>query len=412
MALWRFILPDTALLSSLLSVQSPSLGDNQSLVFAMTLAVENSTTSADTPEARRYNRIRRWLGIADAVLGFLLLVVLLATNWSGWLRDLAYRGGFQNYTFAVFLYVAMLLPIGKILGIGLDYYSFRLEHRFNLSNQRLRSWIWDEMKGFLVGLVMATIVVELLYFIIRQSPEHWWIITWALFIGLFILMAQIAPVVLFPIFYKFEPLDNEDLKQRLVRLGERAGTRVRGVYKWHLSEKSKKANAALTGLGNTRRIILADTLLDHYSPDEIEAVLAHELGHHVHRHILKSIAVQAGITLLGFWAANAVLHYAIDQRHMFETLSDFANLPLLALVSTILSFLLLPLLNAYSRYNERQADRYCFRSIPSIGPFISSMNKLADQNLAERAPSKWVEWFFHSHPAISKRVEAAQAWQK
>jgi len=412
MVLWRFILPDTALLSYLLSVQSPSLGDNQSLVFAMTLAVENSTTSADTPEARRYNRIRRWLGIADAVLGFLLLVVLLATNWSGWLRDLAYRGGFQNYTFAVFLYVAMLLLIGKIVGIGLDYYSFRLEHRFNLSNQRLRSWIWDEMKGFLVGLVMATIVVELLYFIIRQSPEHWWIITWALFIGLFILMAQIAPVVLFPIFYKFEPLDNEDLKQRLVRLGERAGTRVRGVYKWHLSEKSKKANAALTGLGNTRRIILADTLLDHYSPGEIEAVLAHELGHHVHRHILKSIAVQAGITLLGFWAANAVLHYAIDQRHMFETLSDFANLPLLALVSTILSFLLMPVLNAYSRYNERQADRYCFRSIPSIGPFISSMNKLADQNLAERAPSKWVEWFFHSHPAISKRVEAAQAWQK
>jgi len=378
----------------------------------MTLAATNGTPAVDTPEARRYNRIRRWLGIADAVLGFLLLVVLLATNWSGWLRDLAYRAGFQNYTFAVFLYVAMLLLIGKILGLGLDYYSFRLEHRFNLSNQKLRSWIWDEIKGFLVGLIMATIVVELVYFVIRQSPEHWWIITWALFIGLFILMAQIAPVVLFPIFYKFEPLDNEELKQRLVRLGERAGTRVRGVYKWHLSEKSKKANAALTGLGNTRRIILADTLLDRYSPDEIEAVLAHELGHHVHRHILKSIAVQAGITFLGFWAANAALHYAIDRRHMFETLSDFANLPLLALVSTILSFLLIPLLNAYSRYNERQADRYCFRSIPSIGPFISSMNKLADQNLAERAPSKWVEWFFHSHPAISKRVEAAQAWQK
>jgi STE24 endopeptidase len=388
------------------------LRDNQWLAPAMTLATTNGSPAVDTPEARRYNRIRRWLGIADAVLGFLLLVVLLATNLSGWLRDLAYRAGFQNYTFAVFLYVAMLLLIGKILGLGLDYYSFRLEHRFNLSNQKLRSWIWDEIKGFLVGLIMATIVVELVYFIIRQSPEHWWIITWALFIGLFILMAQIAPVVLFPIFYKFEPLDNEDLKQRLVRLGERAGTRVRGVYKWHLSEKSKKANAALTGLGNTRRIILADTLLDHYSPDEIEAVLAHELGHHVHRHILKSIAVQAGITLLGFWAANAVLHYAIDRRHMFETLSDFANLPLLALVSTILFFLLIPMLNAYSRHNERQADRYCFRSIPSIGPFVSSMNKLADQNLAERTPTKWVEWFFHSHPAISKRVAAAQAWEK
>src|SRR5438132_8461379 len=378
----------------------------------MSFAGENTTVPADSPEARRYNRIRRWLGIADAVLGLALLVLLLATNWSGWLRDLAYRGAFQNYSFAVFLYVGMLLLIGKILGLGLDYYGFRLEHRFNLSNQKLQSWIWDETKGFLVGLVMATVVVELLYFIIRQSPEHWWLIAWVLFTSLFVLLAQIAPVVLFPIFYKFEPLENEDLKERLVRLSERAGTRVRGVYKWRLSEKSKKANAALTGLGTTRRIILADTLLDHYSQDEIEAVLAHELGHHVHRHILKSIAVQAWSTLFGLRAAHAVLHYAMDQRHMFETLSDFANLPLLALVSTVLSFLLLPLLNAYSRYNERQADRYCFRSIPSIGPFISSMNKLADQNLAERAPSKWVEWFFHSHPAISKRVEAAQAWQK
>jgi Zn-dependent protease with chaperone function len=367
-------------------------------------------TPADSAESRRYNRIRRWLGIADFVLGLVLLIVLLVSGWSGTLRDLAYRAAFQNYTFAVFLYVGMLLLIAKVLGLGLDYYSFRLEHRFNLSNQKARSWMWDETKGFLLGLVMAAVVTELLYFAIRQFPERWWLITWALFMGLFILLAQIAPVVLFPIFYKFEPLADEGLKQRLVRLSERAGTRVRGVYKWKLSEKSKKANAALTGLGATRRIILADTLLDHYSPDEIEAVLAHELGHHVHRHILKSIGVQAGITLFGFWAANVVLHYAIERRHMFETLSDFANLPLLVVVSAVLSFLLMPALNAYSRFNERQADRYAFRSIATVHPFISSMNKLADQNLAERAPSKWVEWFFHSHPAISKRVAAAQAW--
>jgi STE24 endopeptidase len=229
--------------------------------------------------------------------------------------------------------------------------------------------------------------------------------------GLFIILAQLAPVVLFPIFYKFEPLDNEDLRRRLVVLSERAGTRVRGVYRWKLSEKSKKANAALTGLGATRRIILADTLLDNYSPDEIEAVLAHELGHHVHRHILKSIFVQAGITLFGFWAANWALHYAVDQ-HMFEELSDFANLPLLALVSVVLSFVLMPALNAYSRFNERQADRYAFESIASVEPFISSMNKLAEQNLAERTPSKWVEWFFHSHPAISRRLAAAEAWNR
>jgi STE24 endopeptidase len=366
----------------------------------------------DSPQARRYNRVKRWLGVSDFVLGLVLLLALLVTGWSNSLRDLAYRAAFQNYTLAVFLYVLMLMTAGKLLGLGLEYYGFRLERRFQLSNQRLRSWVWDEFKAFLVGLVIAVILAELLYFILRQAPQYWWFIAWATFLMLFVLMAQLAPVVLFPIFYKFEPLKNEELKARLVRLSEQAGTQVRGVYQWKLSEKSKKANAALTGLGATRRIILADTLLDNYSADEIEAVLAHELGHHVHRHILKSIAVQAGITLTGFWAANWILHYTVDRMHMFETLSDFANLPLLALVSTVLSLLVLPALNAYSRYNERQADRYAFCSIPKVDPFISSMNKLAQQNLAERSPSKWVEWFFHSHPAISRRVAAAEAWEK
>jgi STE24 endopeptidase len=379
--------------------------------LSMNFADNTPPTPEDTPEARRYNRIHRWLGIADFVIGSAFLIVLLMTGWTGWLRDLALRRGFQNYTLSVFLYLFFLLLISKALGLGFDYYGFRLERRFQLSTQKTRAWLWDEAKGFLVGLVLAAIIVELLYFMIRQSPQHWWIITWALFMGLFILLAQLAPVVLFPIFYKFEPLDNEDLRRRLVQMGERAGTRVRGVYRWKLSEKSKKANAALTGLGSTRRIILADTLLDNYAPEEIEAVLAHELGHHVHKHILKSILVQAGITLLGFWIANFVLHYAVD-HHMFdlEELSDFANLPLLALTATVLSLLLMPALNAYSRFNERQADRYAFESIASVEPFISSMNKLAQQNLAERTPSRWIELLFHSHPAISRRVAAAKEW--
>ncbi|HVO80271.1 MAG TPA: M48 family metallopeptidase [Terriglobales bacterium] len=378
----------------------------------MSAATVTTTPPTDSPETRRYNRSKRWLGIADFVLGLVLLVVLLATGWTGTLRDLAYHGGSQNYSLAVFLYVLMLMAIGKLLGLGLDYYGFKLEHRYQLSNLKLGSWVWDECKGFVVGVVLAGIVVELLYFIIRRTPQYWWLIAWAVFLVLFVLLAQLAPVVLFPIFYKFEPLQNEELKARLVKLSERAGTRVRGVYKWRLSEKSKKANAALTGLGNTRRIILADTLLDNYTADEIEAVLAHELGHHVHKHIAKSIAVQAGITLVGFWAANWVLHYAIERWHMFETLSDFANLPLLALVSTMLSFLVLPAMNAFSRFNERQSDRYAFRSIASVEPFISAMNKLAEQNLAERSPSKWVEWFFHSHPSISRRLRAAEAWAR
>jgi len=378
----------------------------------MMAANETAPVPADSPESRRYNRIKRWMGVADFAIGLALLVVLLAAGWSGWLRDLAERGASQNYSYAVFLYVLMLVLISKVIGTPLDYYGFRLEHRYNLSNQRFRSWLWDELKSLLIGLVMATIVVELLYMLMRETPQHWWIVAWIVFLGLVVLLAQLAPVVLFPIFYKFEPLENEELKRLLIVLSERAGTRVRGVYKWHLSEKSKKANAALTGLGATRRIILADTLLDNYSDDEIEAVLAHELGHHVHRHILKSIFVQAGITLFGFWLANEVLHYAVERRDMFQTISDFADLPLLILVATVLSFLLMPALNAYSRFNERQADRYCFQSVASVEPFISAMNKLAEQNLAERAPAGWVEWLLHSHPAIAKRVAAAEAWAK
>ena len=366
----------------------------------------------DTAEARRYNRIHRWLEFSDLVLGLAFLLVLLLTGWNGVLRDWAYSAAFQNYTFSVFVYVFILMLAAKVLGLGLDFYGLRLERRFKLSTQKTRAWVWDQVKEFLVGLAFATVISELLYLTIRVSPQHWWMISWALFMGLFVLLAQVAPLVLFPIFYKFEPLENDDLKSRLIRLSERAGTKVRGIYKWHLSEKSNKANAALTGLGATRRIILADTLLDHYSADEIEAVLAHELGHHVHRHILKSILLQALVTLGGFWAANYVLHWSIEQWGMFDTLSDFSNLPLLVLVSTLLLLLLMPALNGYSRFNERQADRYAFESIRSVQPFISSMNKLAAQNLAERTPSRWVECLFHSHPAISRRVAAAEAWRE
>lgn len=372
----------------------------------MTFATAEKT--ADTPEARQYNRVRRRLSLLDFLLGLALLVILLATGWTGNLRDWAYSGAQQRYVLAVFFYTGMLLLIGKMLGFGLDYYGFRLEHEYHLSNQRLGGWIWDECKSWLVGLLLSAVVVELIYWTIRFSPQRWWLIAWAVFIFLTVVFAQLAPVLLFPLFYKFQPLDDHELRERLTRLSERAGTRIRGVYEWKLSEKSKKANAALTGLGRTRRIILADTLLEHYSQDEIEAVLAHELGHHVHNHVPKSILLHVVITFFGFWATAAVLRYAVDSRQMFDTLSDFANLPLLALVATVMSAVLLPALNAYSRHNERQADHYCFTAIGNVLPFMTSMEKLAEQNLAERNPSRWVEWLFHSHPAITSRVRAAE----
>lgn len=366
----------------------------------------------DTPEAREYNRTRRWLELGDLAVSFGFLIVLLVTGWTKTLSGLATRMAPDRYWLDLFFYVMFLSVISKALGFALDFYGFRLEHRFNLSNQRLFSWLKDEFKGWVLGLVMATVLAEIVYALIRTSPQYWWIIGWVIFMGLFVFFAQIAPVVLFPLFYKFAPLQNDELKARLMRLGERSGTRVRGVYEWKLSEKSKKANAALTGLGSTRRIILADTLLQNYSNDEIEAVLAHELGHHVHGHMVKMIVVQALVTLAGFWAANAVLRYAIDEQGMFQHLADFANLPLLALVASGLSLLLMPALNAYSRFTERQADLYCWKCVADVTPYITAMEKLARQNLSESHPSRLVELLFHSHPPISKRIAAAEAWAK
>jgi STE24 endopeptidase len=365
---------------------------------------------ADTADARAYNRQKRMLGVADAAVGVAVLVLLVVTPWSADLRDFALRLGRENYALSLFLYVVALAALTKLAGFALDYYSFRLEHRYHLSNQKIGSWLVDELKGWLLGLALGALLAELIYLIIRQAPNLWWLIAWVAFIVLFVFFAQIAPVLLFPLFYKFVPLENEELKQRLVKLGERAGAQVRGVYEWKLSEKSKKANAALTGLGSTRRIILSDTLLASYTDDEIEAVLAHELGHHVHGHIAKSIGVQAAVTFLGFWAASSVLSYAVHDLKMYGEIHDFANLPLLALVSSALSLLLLPALNAYSRYNEWQADHYCWKAVPSVRPFISAMNKLSDQNLAEREPSRLVEILFHSHPPIAKRIAAAERY--
>ena len=364
----------------------------------------------DSPEAREYNRLQRRMTLADALLGLAMLAIVLVTGWSADFRDITFRiSGGSNYVLALFLYVCILTVLSRILSMPLDYYGFRLEHRYKLSNQSLRGWLLDEAKSFLLGLGFAAVLTQLLYLLIRKEPAYWWIWAWALFLALFVALAQLAPVLLFPIFYRFRTLENDALRDRLTRLSERAGAKVRGVYEWNLSEKSKKANAALMGLGNTRRIIVADTLLASYTDDEIEAILAHELGHHVHNHIVKSIVMQAVISFAGFWTVKTVLRRPYPD--WFSGQTDFANLPLILLVATVISLLLLPLLNAYSRYNERQADLYAWKSIASIQPFLSAMNKLAAQNLAERVPSRWIEILFHSHPSISRRIAAAEAWE-
>ena len=194
------------------------------LVLMINMADESRAVPSDSPEARRYNRIRRWLGVTDFLVGFAFLIVLLATGWSGWLRDLAYRAWDSRIIHCRFSFTCCCCwRSARSSGLGLEYYGFRLERRFQLSNQKFSAWAWDEVKGFLVGVVLGSDRSRSVVLTIRQWPQHWWMLAWALFMGLFILLAQLAPVILFPIFYKFEPLDNEELRRRLVVLSERAG---------------------------------------------------------------------------------------------------------------------------------------------------------------------------------------------
>jgi STE24 endopeptidase len=364
-------------------------------------------------QARIYARMSRRLMLVDLAIGVVYLVAWLAFGWSADLKAML-----MSYTSNQWLLLAgFALVFGAIfalINLPLSYYEgFVLPHRFGLSNQTLRGWILDQVKMALVGGILGLFLLEIIYAVLRAAPETWWL--WAAAILLFfnVVLANLAPVLLYPIFYKFVPLGEEhaDLEKRLIRLAEQARTRVRGVFKFDMSRRTKAANAALTGLGNTRRILLGDTLLNEFSVEEIESILAHELAHQVHKDIPIGILVQSLITLVGLYLAN--LGLALGSRALgFEAPSDVAALPLLLLVLGAFGLVTMPLTNAYSRWRERMADEYALRATGNGKAFASAMTRLANQNLAEIDPEPWVEFLLHSHPALSKRIAMASTYQK
>jgi STE24 endopeptidase len=252
------------------------------------------------------------------------------------------------------------------------------------------------------------LILEIIYAVLRAAPDTWWLWAAGILLVFNVLLANLAPVLLFPIFYKFQPLGEEyaELAARLVRLAEKAGTRVQGVFKFDMSRRTKAANAALTGLGNTRRIILGDTLLSEFTPDEIETVLAHELGHQVHKDIPLGIAIESATTLAGLYLASLGLRWGAAALG-FAGSADIATLPLFMLVMGAYGLLTMPLTNAYSRWRERLADAYALRATGNGPAFASAMTRLANQNLADADPEAWVEFLLHSHPALSKRIAMA-----
>ena len=360
--------------------------------------------------AKVYAGIRRRLMLVELLIGGLYTLSWLVFGWSSGLKEILVSIT-DNEWILVAIFGMVFGGIYYIFMLPLSYYSgFVLPHRFGLSTQALRGWAVDQIKGLGVGLILGFILLEIIYALLRVAPDTWWI--WAALVMLLfnVILANLAPVLLFPIFYKFVPLgdDHAELVERLMELAKEADTYVKGVFKFDMSRRTKAANAGLTGLGNTRRIILGDTLIEEFTMDEIETVLAHELGHHINKDIPLSILIESLITLIGLYAASLVLSWGTHSLG-FNGPSDVAAMPLLVLVMGVYGLITMPLGNAYSRWRERLADAYAIEVTGNGTAYASALTRLANQNLADANPEPWVEFLLYSHPSLGRRIAYAEA---
>ena len=368
-------------------------------------------------KATRYQRQKRRASIGSFLWTVLFLIGLLATGLSATLRlqaeAVAGRVASSSWLAGatVLCYVALLTLIHEMGSLPIGFYSgFLLERRYALMTQSLGGWIADQAKALAISLALGGAGASAVYWLIRVSPGWWWLDAGILFSLAIVALTNLAPVVLLPLFYAVKPLDREALRARLLALADRAGARVLGAYEWGLGGKTKKANAALTGLGGTRRILVSDTMLAEYSDDEIEVVLAHELAHHVHGDIWKGIVFESVLLLAGFDLAALVLRTLAGPLGL-RGIDDVAGLPLLLLAAGAVTLVMLPVAHAMSRAFERSADRFALDLTRNPAAFVSAMRRLGAQNLAEEHPSRLVQWLFYSHPPVRERIAAAQAFK-
>ena len=368
-------------------------------------------------KSTRYHRLRRRAELLGTGTVGLVLLSLLVTGGAERVRDWASAvaaglpSGLGDLgTVGVFTAVVMLTLEAVEFPFAF-YQGFLLEHQYELSTQSAANWLADQAKGFGLGALLAILGSEVVFATLRLWPGQWWMISAATFAVGMVGLARLAPVVLLPIFYSFKPLERPELAARLLALASKARTDVVGVFEWVLSGHTKKANAALAGMGQTRRILLSDTLLADYSEDEIEVILAHELAHHVHRDLWRGIALQTVVLFGGFFLADAALR-ALAEPLALRGLADPAGLPILLLAGGAWSFISLPLVNALSRAQERAADHYALSTTRNVDAFVTAMKRLSQQNMAEEYPSPLVRWLFYSHPPIHERIEAARAFSR
>ena len=355
--------------------------------------------------------------MASLLWSAILLAGLLATGGSVALRGLAERlvrsigvSGSCVAPGVVAVFVVGLAVIDGMVALPVAFYrGFVLERRYGLSAEPVGGWAREHAKATLVTFLVGLAGLSLVYVALRLWPQWWWIVAAAGFSALTAALAYLGPVFLLPLFYRVTPLDRDTLRLRLMALARRAGTPVLGVHVWHLSARTRRANAALAGLGRTRRILVSDTLLREHPDDEIEVVLAHELAHFVHRDVWTGLGLEAALAGAGFYAAHRLL-LSFSGAIGLSGPSDVAGLPLLLLGAGGFPLLCLPAVNALSRAHELKADRFALDLTGNPLAFVSAMRRLAALNLSEEEPPPLVKWLYCSHPPVKERIGAAHQW--
>jgi STE24 endopeptidase len=365
-----------------------------------------NTASTRIPESdlpKRYHRIKLILSLVSTALEWIYLLLLVLTPLSAAFVRFTDLSGNAYLHFLLFGLIAGV-PL-QIISLPLSFISdYIVEHHYILSNQALGGWIWERIKGMLVGGVIGIPLAVLFYFCLRTFGAGWWLPVGIVLFLFSVVLGRLAPILIFPLFYKFETLAADDpLEDSIKTLCDSVGMTVKGVYRFNLSKTTKKANAAFTGLGRAKRILLADTLLDEFSQDEIAAVVAHELGHFRLKHIWKGIAFGMVLTLLGLFAV-ARFHAVIADGQV----AALVYLPWLVLFLSLYSFVTGPISNVYSRRHEYAADRFAVTLIGGGITLASSLERLGELNLADRNPHPVVEFLFHSHPSLARRLAALE----
>jgi STE24 endopeptidase len=346
------------------------------------------------------------LAVTPAILALIILTPL-SVQFKTWAASLT------TFPYAVTAFYFLFLSIfTMLLDLPLDFYSSHiLEHQFQLSNRNLVSWIADFIKRSLLSFVLALAMIEGLYALIWNFPSFWWVLAWGAYAGVSYVLGKLFPVLIVPLFYKYSPVTNDFLRERIFKMAKTYGMPVENIYSLNLSRTTKKANAAFMGIGKTKRVVLSDTLLEHFTPEEIESVVAHELGHYKHHDIWKHLGFGLVTSFILFWLAFKIAG-PLAERAGFEGGGDVAAMPVLFLVFYLFSLVLTPLQSALGRRMERAADKFSLNAFSYPDVFISAMQKLAQQNLADPSPHPVYEWFFYDHPAIPKRIRMAEEWRQ